>query len=60
MLFQYQAGPRWSYFEISSIENGLDGANCGGSWIVGVSGSERYREIDDANAASDDAGGEVG
>src|SRR6185295_3396238 len=39
MLFQYQAGPRWSYFEISSIENGLDGANCGGSWIVGVNGS---------------------
>src|SRR5512138_2862206 len=39
MLFQYQAGPRWSYFEISSRANGLEGANCGGSWIVGVSGS---------------------
>src|SRR5918995_385372 len=39
MLFQYQAGPRSSYFEISSSENGLDGANIGGSWIVGVAGS---------------------
>src|SRR5687767_7736170 len=39
MLFQYQAGPRSSYFEISSSENGLDGAKIGGSWIVGVAGS---------------------
>jgi hypothetical protein len=39
MLFQYQAGPRSSYLEISSSENGLDGAKIGGSWIVGVAGS---------------------
>src|SRR5687767_5986451 len=39
MLFQYQAGPRSSYFEISSSANGLEGAKIGGSWIVGVAGS---------------------
>src|SRR5688572_27916543 len=39
MLFQYQAGPRSSYFEICSSENALDGAKIGGSWIVGVAGS---------------------
>src|SRR5688572_21642312 len=39
MLFQYQAGPRSSYLEISSSANGLDGAKIGGSWIVGVASS---------------------
>src|SRR5579872_1867847 len=38
-LFQYQAGPRLSYFEISSISNGHDFPNSGGNWIVGVEGS---------------------
>src|SRR4051812_34318470 len=38
MLFQYQAGPRSSYAEIVSSENGRVGAKGGGSWITGVDG----------------------
>src|SRR5215213_1483326 len=37
MLFQYQAGPRWSYRLSSSSSNGAVWANCGGSWMTGVS-----------------------
>src|ERR1044072_6114787 len=39
MLFQYQAGPRSSYFDISSSENAFEGAKLGGSWMTGVAGS---------------------
>src|SRR3569833_1048338 len=37
MLFQYQAGPRSSYRLSSSSWNGAVCANCGGSWMTGVS-----------------------
>src|SRR3712207_6710068 len=37
MLFQYQAGPRSSYRLSSSSSKGAVWANCGGSWMTGVS-----------------------
>src|SRR5579872_1719397 len=39
MLFQYQAGPRESYLEISSSAKGFEGANCSGNRMVCVAAS---------------------
>ena len=41
------------------IRNGSDGANGGGSWITGVDGLQRLRQVDDTDAAVREGGGEV-
>ena len=41
-LFQYQAGPRLSYLEISSRWNGQVLPNSGGSWMVAVAASRGW------------------
>src|SRR5450755_3218281 len=41
-LFQYQAGPRSSYLEISSRRKGHDFPNSGGSWMTAVPASKGW------------------
>ena len=52
IVFQYQAGPFSSYFEITSIVMPGDGANIGGRPITGVVGPERLRQIDHSQRAA--------